>query len=112
MSCPHHETTLLWLYGEADPAHAAHVAACPDCADVAAMHADVAVIVQAVAPALIPRRTRPRWPAVAAAAAAAAVAAGWLLASPAPVVFEDDLDVRLDLIQARVDELALDDALL
>lgn len=114
MTCPHHETTLLWLYGEADPSHAAHVADCPACADVAAMHADVASIVASVAPALAPRPARRRWPVAVAAAALTALAAGWLLATPPHPTPEvpDDLDVRLDLIQARVDDLALDDALL
>ncbi|TVQ90286.1 MAG: hypothetical protein EA397_13085 [Deltaproteobacteria bacterium] len=40
--CHHAETTtLLWLYGEIDDQHAAHVASCPDCSEVARLHADV-----------------------------------------------------------------------
>lgn len=53
MNCPHAETTtLLWLYGEADEAHALHVASCAECSRVAALHADVQSAVAPAAPAL------------------------------------------------------------
>lgn len=43
--CEHAETTtLLWLYGEADDSHAAHVASCQECSEIARMHADVVPI--------------------------------------------------------------------
>lgn len=42
MSCPHEQTTtLLWIYGEADDAHASHVAQCAICQQVLREHEHV-----------------------------------------------------------------------
>ena len=42
MSCPHAQTTtILWIYGEADDAHAAHVAGCEICQQVLKEHEQV-----------------------------------------------------------------------
>lgn len=42
MTCEHETTTLLWLYGEADDGHEAHIASCASCRALVAEHADVA----------------------------------------------------------------------
>jgi hypothetical protein len=53
MTCPHAETTTVaWLYGEGDEGHAAHVASCPDCEAVSALHAEVVCLTSPVLPAL------------------------------------------------------------
>lgn len=45
-TCPHAQTTtILWLYGEADAGHAAHVADCSACTAVADQHLDVQLAV-------------------------------------------------------------------
>ena len=42
MSCPHAQTTtILWIYGEADEAHATHVAGCAICQRVLQEHEQV-----------------------------------------------------------------------
>ena len=42
MSCPHEQTTtILWIYGEADDAHASHVASCTVCQKVLQEHEQV-----------------------------------------------------------------------
>lgn len=41
-------TTLLWLYGEADEAHAVHVATCAECTQVADEHASVVAAVSPI----------------------------------------------------------------
>lgn len=120
--CPHAETTtLLWLYGELDDeAHAAHVAACPACREVASLHADVLSAVGPVAPALAAAPTRARrawWFAPAVLALAAAVLLALLRAPAAPVpspepppelALEDDLDQALDALASEVDLLEVE----
>lgn len=85
MRCEHAQTTtLLWLYGEASDAHAAHVAGCAECSAVLAEHEALA---SALGPALaaisaqpdvVPAPTRPRRRrrTLATALAVAAAAAG------------------------------------
>lgn len=129
MSCPHATTTTLaWLYGEGDEAHAAHVASCPECEAVVATHADVLVTVGArPVPAPAPVAWR-RW-ALAAAVLLAVGAGGWAVGMRAPssppdaaptrpdndataALGPDDLDQRLDRLQADVALLSLDADLL
>lgn len=53
-TCEHAETTtLLWLYGEADEAHATHVAGCGACTEVARQHADLMSEVGPIADRLV-----------------------------------------------------------
>jgi hypothetical protein len=87
--CPHEPTTVAYAYGEAPEDHALHVASCPACAEVLALHEAVAgsVPLSALATAPTARRRR-RWPRVllgaALAAAAAAVGLALLPDPPAP----------------------------
>lgn len=131
MSCPHSETrTLLWLYGEGDDAHAAHIASCEACQEVVALHEGVVSATAPIAPAL--RRTPPkRWtrPAVygslllAAAALFVTVVGAQVGQSTLPtetavaqtgasptvaLSFDDVLDEDLDEIDAALDELSND----
>jgi hypothetical protein len=123
--CPHATTTTVaFLYGEGGDAHAAHVAACPDCAAVVEEHAAVAV---ALAPKLAalrvaPARRRSWVPAAAVALAASAllvagVAAwrSWPAPAPAPVLAElpsvpvdDGVDRKLDDLDQDVTSLELE----
>ena len=76
MSCEYAETTtLLWLYGEADEAHAEHVAGCAECTAVAEMHADTGSMVAPILPVL----RRPHGEAVASSVPQPANSARWLL---------------------------------
>ena len=115
MSCEHaSETTLLWLYGEADDAHALHVAGCPDCQEVLREHEAVA---SALGPALAatasapPASSRSRvWVGVLVALAAGLLV--WLAVPepPEPVVVAapsaDPLDVALDDLDLELDRLS------
>lgn len=84
--CPHAETTLAWLYGEGDDDHAEHVAGCDACNDLIALHAEVAVAVAPIAPALAQETVERRRPtgrrAALALAASALLALGWWAGSP------------------------------
>ncbi|MEO0601256.1 MAG: hypothetical protein AAF211_07460 [Myxococcota bacterium] len=116
MSCPHATTTtLLWLYGEADDAHADHVAGCAECQAVAADHADVMSAMADVshldlAPEaeLAPLRPANRgvWVGFGMGVAlAAAVALIVLRAGPStPEVASDELPVDLSVFAALEDD--------
>lgn len=138
MTCEHAETTtLLWLYGEADEAHAAHVAGCAECTAVADLHVDVMARVLPVAPAIAaeastPASGRRRWPAWVAGGLALAAAALLVarLVTPTPitqsdtavaaltptpalepavsVLLDDAFDAELDALDDDLDALALD----
>lgn len=128
MSCPHAETTtVLWCYGEADEAHAAHVGACADCQAVVADHETVQAVVLPIAPALATAPPRRRLPAVvfAGLALAAAVLIGIGLGGPdrppqaepvaavAPASLVDDaVDLQLDALALELDALTADPSLL
>lgn len=110
MSCPHATTTtLLWLYGEADEAHADHVAGCPECRAVAADQADVASAMVGITHLdlrdVTPRPQR-RWISGVGVAVALAAAAALFL-RPVEVV---ESDIELAALAALDDE-ALDDPL-
>lgn len=131
MSCEHAETTtLLWLYGEGDEAHATHVVACPECRAVVADHETVwSALDRARVP--VPEVPEPanrpwvRW-ALVGAMVAAAVAVALLttprphpapvpavatLAAPAPATADNhkpDLDHDLDQLDGDMDALAAD----
>jgi hypothetical protein len=68
-TCPlAHTTTVAWLYGEGPEDHLHHVAACEDCAAVAAEHADTLATVGPVLDALrVPQVGAPADPVPAAA---------------------------------------------
>lgn len=137
MQCEHAQsTTLLWLYGEADDAHALHVAGCDACAAVAAEHASVT---SALGPALAaisagalseppipaPRR-RPRIQRIVAWAAVLAAGALWTLSAAPPadsppepddaVAFappprlnaSDPFDAALDDLDREIERLSLE----
>ncbi|HHO49741.1 MAG TPA: hypothetical protein ENK18_02450 [Deltaproteobacteria bacterium] len=79
MRCEHAQTTtLLWVYGEAEEAHAGHVAACADCRAVLSEHEAVA---SALGPALAAISAQPDDPsgALAGPARRRAVGLRWAL---------------------------------
>lgn len=126
MSCIHAETTtLLWLYGEADEAHASHVAECDECGLIAAMHADVAVASQDLSapdPTELPAPANgASWTWISAIAVAAAVSFALLSGTPttpvdtgtrlASIPIEvplDDLALEFDVLDAELDDLSSD----
>lgn len=128
MTCPHSRTTtVVWLYGEGDEAHASHVARCAECAAIADSHLDVLGAVSPVLPALrgappsAALAERRRYGVALAAlglALVAATAAFVLRPLAAPLAREpvatmallapDDLDARLDDIHDDVVAAALD----
>ncbi|MEN0066610.1 MAG: hypothetical protein AAGA48_31040 [Myxococcota bacterium] len=117
MSCPHATTTtLLWLYGEADASHDAHVASCAECQAVAADHADVMSAMAEVShldlcedPPAAPRPVNRGWSvrAVSLTAVALAAAAGVLLMNRGPAP-----EPGADLATQELSALALGDDLL
>ena len=128
MSCPHAETTTLaWLYGEGDDAHALHVAGCPACQAVAELHEGVQAQVAPVLPrgseAPVAPARRGRWWVAAAVALAAgvllALVPGGAVSEPAPVptpvaeavpssMWSGDLELELADLDASLDVLAAD----
>ncbi|MEM6930376.1 MAG: hypothetical protein AAF602_25790 [Myxococcota bacterium] len=112
MSCPHATTTtLLWLYGEGDDAHADHVASCAECQAVAADHADVMSAMSGVShldlESASPRpANRGLWVGFGMGAAlAAAIALVVLHSGPAtPEVASDELPVDLSVFAALEDD--------
>ena len=80
MSCPHATTTTIaWLYGEADEAHALHVADCAACTAVADEHE----LVMSVVVPVLPRGKAPELPEAPAWRSPSWWAAGVLLAASA-----------------------------
>lgn len=121
MSCPHATTTTLqWLYGEGDEAHAEHVASCAECQVVVAEHADVMSALEGVshldlepsADAPVRPANRPMWRAVAMAVAAGLLAAAVLFVVPMRPSSPDPVDLTMfdapldDPLEERFDALA------
>lgn len=122
MSCPHESDTLLWLYGEGDESHAMHVSTCEHCTALADEHLDVLGAVAPVAQALptaesLPSPANRSWWPVAVVAAAALLVSLSVQRPPAPaepqqpppmMALHDDLDLRLDALEAEFDVASLD----
>jgi len=133
MSCPHAETTTVaWCYGEADDAHAAHIASCEPCQAVVADHELVTGAVAPLAPALVGAGPPPVGAASApprrllaptaigigvALAAAALLAIGVAQRTPSPTPYVEPAPVPVatapeplpdDHVDARIDALLLE----
>lgn len=108
MSCAYQDQTLLWLYGEADDSHLAHLATCGHCQALVAEHEQVLGALAEARPVPVQRRWTP-W-VVSGIALAAAVAMSLLVNQPsdfdpverAELTAHADLDLDLDL---QLDEL-------
>jgi hypothetical protein len=134
-TCEQRDATLLWLYGEGDESHAAHVAQCTACQQLADEHLDVLGAIAPVASALtvpapvavaepvpVPANDRRWWFAAAAAAAVVLAVLGRPTAAPVEVDVSptpvdrlvaavdplDDLDLRLDALDAELTDISLD----
>lgn len=69
MDCPHSETTLAWMYGEADDGHLAHVGTCTSCQALLEEHEAVLALAAGSLPAnSAPASRRIPWAALALAA--------------------------------------------
>ena len=116
--CPEGARSLAWAYGEAPDDALDHIVGCAECTQLVAEIEQVEAAVATVRPALA-RPQRRRWPvlfAVSALAAAAMLVTWW--AAPADgdvpqatptvdIAFQDDLDDRLDDLDASL--VGLDD---